>query len=143
MPASRANARRSLVDTARCGIHFMCASRLTRLRRPAVHRPVHSLVASTGSRRVIALNARTPNARGVPVPLALRSLVDLAVPPSCAACGAPDDSLCAGCRDDLRLERWPDGPRLVVPSPCPAGLPAVVASAPFAGTAARLVVAHK
>ncbi|WP_460932244.1 ComF family protein [Phycicoccus ginsengisoli] len=74
---------------------------------------------------------------------ALRSLVDLALPPSCAACGTPDDGLCPRCRADLEQGRWPDGPRRVAPDPCPTALPPVVACTPFAGAAARLVVAHK
>lgn len=74
---------------------------------------------------------------------ALRSLVDLAVPPSCAACGRPDDGLCAACTADLEASSWPGGPRLVTPTPCPAGLPPVVAGTAFAGAVARLVVAHK
>ena len=69
--------------------------------------------------------------------------MDLAVPPSCAACGRPDCGLCGTCRDELASARWPDGPRAVAPTPCPDGLPPVVASTAFAGTAARLVVAHK
>ena len=73
---------------------------------------------------------------------ALRSLVDLAVPPSCAACGRPDDGLCGPCTADLEASSW-QGPRLVTPTPCPAGLPPVVAATAFAGTVARLVVAHK
>lgn len=69
--------------------------------------------------------------------------MDLAVPPSCAACGRPDTALCGSCRSELESSRWSAGPRLVTPTPCPTGLPPVVASTAFAGTAARLVVAHK
>ncbi|MFC8502968.1 ComF family protein [Pedococcus sp. NPDC057267] len=79
----------------------------------------------------------------MPVVAALRSLVDLALPPSCAGCGRPDDGLCGSCRDELAASVWGGGPRPVTPTPCPEGLPPVVASTAFAGTVARLVVAHK
>ena len=69
--------------------------------------------------------------------------MDLAVPPSCTSCGRPDRGLCRPCRDELEAARWSGGPRPVTPTPRPAGLPSVVASTAFAGTAARLVVAHK
>ena len=71
------------------------------------------------------------------------SLLDLALPGRCAACGEPGiGSLCAGCTDSLAGQLWPQ-PRVTRPDPCPPGLPVVVAAAPYAGILRTLLTAYK
>lgn len=72
----------------------------------------------------------------------LRTLADLALPASCAACRGPGGRLCSQCRHEVAESLWPV-PRRAVPSPCPARLPPTTAAAPFAGPLARLVTAYK
>lgn len=65
-------------------------------------------------------------------------LVDLALPSSCAGCGADGATLCHECSSDLAgpaAPTWPD--------PCPAGLPPTWAVASYAGPVRAIVVAHK
>lgn len=59
------------------------------------------------------------------------------LPLECAACGAPDASLCAACRAQLRRSLRPRVDRLLLD-----GLP-VVSAAPYRGVAAALVRAVK
>jgi predicted amidophosphoribosyltransferase len=74
---------------------------------------------------------------------ALRSLFDLALPLTCASCGAADERVCLGCRDDLLACLWAGGPQAVAPLPSPAGLPPVTAAGRYEGPLARLVSAYK
>jgi predicted amidophosphoribosyltransferase len=68
----------------------------------------------------------------------LRGLVDLALPSSCAGCGAAASLLCAGCRAALT------GPaRTAVPAPRPPGLPLPWAVAEYAGVPRAVLLAHK
>ncbi len=71
----------------------------------------------------------------------LAAVVDLALPRACAGCGCPGPAVCPGCRAAVRT--GPGGPRPVAPTPCPDGFPPTWASAPYAGTLARWVVAFK
>jgi predicted amidophosphoribosyltransferase len=68
----------------------------------------------------------------------LDALIDLVLPRSCAGCEAGGVALCDGCRALLG-----SGARLVRPTPCPVGLPAVAACLPYEGVAQRLLLAHK
>ncbi|MCU1587626.1 MAG: ComF family protein [Frankiales bacterium] len=68
----------------------------------------------------------------------LDALIDLLLPRSCAGCGVTGLALCPDCRGLLA-----GGARLVRPTPCPAGLPAVAACLPYEGVAQRLLLAHK
>lgn len=71
------------------------------------------------------------------------SLLDLALPGRCAACGEPViGALCGPCTDSLAGQLWPD-PRVTRPDPCPPGLPVVVAAAPYAGVLRMLLTAYK
>lgn len=74
---------------------------------------------------------------------ALGALADLALPTTCAACGAGDDPVCRECRAALAASLPPGGPQAATPSPCPAGLPPTVAAAAHAPPLARLVPAYK
>jgi predicted amidophosphoribosyltransferase len=67
------------------------------------------------------------------------ALLDLVLPRFCSGCDLPGAGLCHGCRQLLR------GPArgLVRPTPCPPGLPPVVALLAYDGVARRLLVAHK
>ncbi|MGW7455323.1 ComF family protein [Streptomyces sp. NPDC054787] len=68
-----------------------------------------------------------------------RELAGLVLPVDCAGCGAPRVLLCAGCR--AALSGAGAGP--VRPSPCPEGLPVVVAAAVYEGAVRALLLAHK
>ncbi|MFF5855501.1 ComF family protein [Streptomyces sp. NPDC012751] len=68
-----------------------------------------------------------------------QDLTDLVLPADCAGCGAPRTALCPRCR--AVLDRGV--PRRVRPSPEPAGLPPVLAVAPYAAEARELLLAHK
>lgn len=78
-----------------------------------------------------------------PLGVSLRALVDLALPPTCAACGSPDTRLCEDCRLAIPGCLWNDGPRWVAPDPAPAGIPPVASTARYEGPVARLVSAYK
>lgn len=73
---------------------------------------------------------------------ALAALADLAVPGSCAVCGALADRLCSPCTADLAGQCFPT-PRRVAPSPPPPGMPSCTASGRYAGALARAVAAYK
>lgn len=69
---------------------------------------------------------------------ALAGLVDLALPSSCAGCGADGRALCPACAAALA------GPaRTTRPDPSPVGLPPTWAVASYAGPVRSAVVAHK
>lgn len=71
------------------------------------------------------------------------SLLDLALPGRCAACGEPViGALCHRCTDFLAGQLWTQ-PRVTRPDPCPPGLPVVVAAAPYAGILRMLLTAYK
>ncbi|QGN56711.1 ComF family protein [Nostocoides sp. HKS02] len=74
---------------------------------------------------------------------ALRSLLDLALPLSCASCQAPDHRICPACRLAVADCLWAGGPRAVAPRPAPAGLPEVISAGRYEGPVARLVSAYK
>jgi predicted amidophosphoribosyltransferase len=67
----------------------------------------------------------------------LADLLDLVLPRSCAGCVAPGPALCPACAAGLAV------PRRHRPDPCPQGLPAVVAAAPYAGPVRAVLLAHK
>lgn len=69
----------------------------------------------------------------------LAALLDLVLPRSCSGCGVQGARLCRACR--AVLGSAPLGP--VRPTPCPPGLPATVALAPYEGEVSRLLLAHK
>jgi predicted amidophosphoribosyltransferase len=78
-----------------------------------------------------------------PVSDALRALAGLALPTSCAACGAGDYSVCRDCRSALAASLPRVGPQAATPSPRPAGLPPTVAAAAYLPPLSRLVPAYK
>lgn len=69
---------------------------------------------------------------------ALAGLVDLALPSSCAGCGAEGPVLCSPCRAWLAVPARPTRP-----DPAPPGLPSTWAVAAYAGPVRSAVVAHK
>ncbi len=69
----------------------------------------------------------------------LHALLDLVLPRACSGCRLPGTGLCAACRDLLLAP--PLG--RVRPTPCPDGLPPVVAHQRYEGQAQRLLLAHK
>jgi predicted amidophosphoribosyltransferase len=73
----------------------------------------------------------------------LGELAGLALPASCASCGATDETVCRECRSAVAEAVWVDGPRMVRPTPCPQGMPKVWATAPYGGPLGRLVAAYK
>jgi predicted amidophosphoribosyltransferase len=75
--------------------------------------------------------------------VALRALAGLALPTTCAACGAGDDSVCRGCLAALSASLPAAGPRTATPTPRPAGLPPTVAAAAYLPPLSQLVPAYK
>ena len=73
----------------------------------------------------------------------LAELAALALPATCASCGAADHAVCRECRDEVSAAVWAGGPRHVEPRPRPPGLPQVWATAPYGGALGRLVTAYK
>lgn len=69
------------------------------------------------------------------------ALLDLALPLRCAGCDAAGFAWCPGCAGEL--DRLSQRPSLVAPTPPPAGLPLVVAAAPYRDVVQRAVVAFK
>jgi predicted amidophosphoribosyltransferase len=74
---------------------------------------------------------------------ALRALVGLALPLTCASCGFPDERVCRECRLELARCLWSGGPKAVCPDPCPERMPRVHASGRYEGPLAKLVAAYK
>ena len=65
-------------------------------------------------------------------------LLDLVLPRDCAGCRAPGRTLCLQCRCELA------GPPFAhLPTPCPAGLPRLVAAAAYDGPVREILLAHK
>ncbi len=73
---------------------------------------------------------------------AAASLAELVLPPDCGGCGAAESRWCPECADDLRRRTYAV-PRHAQPTPCPAGLPPVVAAGDYDGSLRSLVVAVK
>lgn len=73
----------------------------------------------------------------------VRALGALALPQSCAGCGAVDQAVCRGCAADTEAARWEGGPRAVAPDPCPPRFPPTWAAARFEGALAGLLTAYK
>lgn len=69
------------------------------------------------------------------------ALLDLVLPLACAGCGATGVGWCARCA--AQVDRLRRGPTVVVPWPEPAGLPTVVAAAPYRDAVRRALVAFK
>jgi predicted amidophosphoribosyltransferase len=69
----------------------------------------------------------------------LSALLDLVLPRTCCGCDVTGSLLCPSCRGLL------DAPPLgrVCPTPCPEGLPRVVAFSSYEGEVKRLLLAHK
>jgi predicted amidophosphoribosyltransferase len=67
----------------------------------------------------------------------LADLLDLVLPRSCAGCSAPGRMLCAACVAALRR------PRRHRPTPCPPGLPPLVAAGSYDGVVRAALLAHK
>ncbi len=74
----------------------------------------------------------------------LSAVVDLVLPASCPACGAPAASLCDPCSTSLlgQLVRF-GGPTWVTPDPAPEGWPGCVAVTAYEGVARTLVASYK
>ncbi len=73
----------------------------------------------------------------------LVELLALALPTSCASCGAPDDPVCRECASEVAAVTFQPGPVAVAPDPCPAGFPPTHAAAPYSGPLRRLLPAYK
>lgn len=69
------------------------------------------------------------------------ALLDLALPLRCGGCEAPGSPWCPRCASEL--ERLSQRPGVVAPDPPPAGLPLVVAAAPYRNVVQRAIVAFK
>ncbi len=82
-------------------------------------------------------------ARFADVVTGLGSLAALALPATCASCGAADETVCRECRSEVGAAVWVGGPRPVRPQPCPDGMPPVWGTAPYGGALGRLVAAYK
>lgn len=67
----------------------------------------------------------------------LADLLDLVLPRACAGCAAPGRALCAACTAAL------GPPRRHRPTPCPPGLPPLVAAASYDGVVRAALLAHK
>jgi predicted amidophosphoribosyltransferase len=65
-------------------------------------------------------------------------LLDLMLPRDCAGCRAPGRTLCVTCR--TALTRRPFAHR---PTPCPPGLPPLLAAAAYDGVVREVLLAHK
>lgn len=70
------------------------------------------------------------------------SLLDLVLPAQCAGCGATGSPWCPGCAHELAMCCFPQ-PRHAPPTPCPAGMPPVVAAGRYAGVLRAALVAVK
>jgi predicted amidophosphoribosyltransferase len=67
-----------------------------------------------------------------------RAALDLALGALCAGCGEPGPAVCTGCRAWFAAV-----PRLSRPTPCPDGLPPVLAAATYDGPVRAVLLAHK
>lgn len=74
---------------------------------------------------------------------AVAAVADLALPLSCAACGAPDERLCRACLAEVTGSLWEGGPRPVAPTPAPPGLPLTFSAGRYEGALSRAVSAYK
>lgn len=73
-----------------------------------------------------------------------RPLFDLALPGTCAACGAwSTPVLCPACTDELCRQVGSTAAVRHTPTPAPAGMPPCWSTAEYASVVRRLVVAHK
>lgn len=70
------------------------------------------------------------------------ALLDLVLPAECAGCCRLGVSWCVDCAADLAAACFP-APRHTPPSPCPAGMPPVVAAARYSGALRAAIVAVK
>ena len=70
------------------------------------------------------------------------ALLDLVLPAECAGCGGAGVCWCATCASDLAAACFPL-PRHTPPSPCPPGMPPVVAAARYTGALRAAIVAVK
>jgi len=73
----------------------------------------------------------------------LQAALEMALPARCGGCGAPGATWCAGCALEAGQATYPGGPRLVCPTPCPAGHPPTWAATPYGATARLALVAYK
>lgn len=87
-------------------------------------------------RRLVDMN-HVP-ASSSPLRAVVAALLDLALPQSCAGCGAPGTWLCPACAGSIA-----GAPRRVRPDPEPAGLPPVYAVTEYGGAVRALIGAHK
>ena len=74
---------------------------------------------------------------------AVAAVADLALPTSCASCGAPDERLCRACLAEMTRALWDGGPRPVAPTPAPPGLPLTYSSGRYEGALSRTMSAYK
>ncbi|MEW9547101.1 ComF family protein [Nonomuraea sp. NPDC050783] len=68
----------------------------------------------------------------------LTAVLDLVLPPACAACGAKGARCCAACVAELTAR-----PARRLPHPCPPGLPDCWSAGPYEGPARRALLAYK
>lgn len=69
-------------------------------------------------------------------------VIDLILPAECAGCGQAGMSWCLRCAADLAAACFP-APRHTPPSPCPEGMPRVIAAARYQGSLRAAIVAAK
>ncbi len=77
---------------------------------------------------------------------ARRSLVaalELALPTTCAGCGATGATWCLVCARGTGHATYPGGAKQVCPTPCPAGYPPTWAASPYAAAVRAVLVAFK
>src|SRR5688500_5583905 len=98
---------------------------------------------STAPRTTLAGLGCGGHAAAMATSRSLRELLALAMPVTCAGCGAEGEPVCRACRLGVGLAAWPGGPRAVSPDPRPEGLPETVSTARFAPPLSRIVAAYK
>ena len=101
---------------------------------------------STPGQGVLALLAGRRQARQVllhrHVRRVLADLMDLVLPSRCGGCGSPGHSWCPTCALHVSAVVFPR-PRLTPPTPCPPGMPPVVAAGRYDGVLRVALVAAK
>jgi len=68
----------------------------------------------------------------------MKALLDVLFPAQCLSCGAPGGLACPTCLTPLLA-----APRMVRPTPCPAGFPPTWSVASYSGPTRDLLLAYK
>ncbi|MBK8469059.1 MAG: ComF family protein [Actinomycetales bacterium] len=83
-----------------------------------------------------------PESRWARARSSFADLLDLVLPLDCAGCATVGARWCPDCAAEARRLRFAAA-RHTMPSPCPPGLPRVLAAAPYAGSVRAAIVARK